>query len=73
MPGKQKTEAEKLREKQLHDLKWETARELGLDGMLATPKEMSARDAGRIGGIMSRKLFNKTARDMAQEGRHTLS
>lgn len=71
---KQKSEAEKQREKELHQLKWETARELGLDEQLQDPKSMSAREAGRIGGYMSRKLmFNRSATDMADEARNTPS
>lgn len=48
----------KDRRKEKYDqLKWETARELQLDGDLLNGKALSARDAGRIGGQMVRKLM----------------
>lgn len=53
----QKDENKKAKEKKLNDLKWETAKELGLDIALQDPKAMSAKDAGKIGGHMSRKLL----------------
>jgi hypothetical protein len=41
-------------------LKWETARELGLDDDLAAGgDELSVREAGKIGGNMVRKMVAK--------------
>lgn len=73
MLKKEKTEAEKQKERELNELKWETARELGLENQLENPKNMSAKDAGRIGGYMSRKLFNRDSRDMVDEAKNTPS
>jgi len=48
----------RTREKDAMDrLKWETARELGLDDDLANPgDELTVREAGKIGGNMVKKL-----------------
>ena len=73
MVKKEKTEAEKQKERELNQLKWETAHELGLGDALQDPKSMSAKDAGRIGGYMSRKLFNRDTMDMVDEAKNTPS
>lgn len=53
MPKKEKTPEQDPDEK----LKWDTARELGLDDDLAAGgDELSVREAGKIGGNMVRKL-----------------
>lgn len=48
-------------------LKWQTARELGLDDDLKDPDELSVREAGKIGGNMVRKLVKKGEESMAEE------
>lgn len=56
-------------ERQLDHLKWETAKELGLDDDLANPgDELTAREAGKIGGNMVRKLVKAGEKAMAEEG-----
>lgn len=57
------TSAEKGKEK----LKWETAKELGLDEDLAEGgDELSVREAGQIGGNMVKKLVKKGEQEMAE-------
>lgn len=48
-------------------LKWQTARELGLDDDLKDPDELSVREAGKIGGNMVRKLVKKGEESLAEE------
>jgi hypothetical protein len=49
-------------------LKWETARELGLDDDLAEGgDELSVREAGKIGGNMVRKMVEKGEKAMERE------
>ncbi|NLW47529.1 MAG: alpha/beta-type small acid-soluble spore protein [Firmicutes bacterium] len=57
------TPAEDGREK----LKWETARELGLDDDLAEGgDELTVREAGKIGGNMVKKLVKKGEQEIAE-------
>lgn len=49
-------------------LKWETARELGLDDDLAKAgDELTVREAGKIGGQMVRKLIKAGQKALAEE------
>ena len=49
-------------------LKWETARELGLDDDLAGGgDELTVREAGKIGGNMVKKLVEKGEQEIAKE------
>jgi hypothetical protein len=49
-------------------LKWETARELGLDDDLAGGgDELTVREAGKIGGNMVKKLIEKGEEELAKE------
>ena len=49
-------------------LKWETAKELGLDGDLAGGgDELTVREAGKIGGNMVKKLVEKGGQEIAKE------
>jgi hypothetical protein len=49
------------------NLKWETARELGLEDDLANPgDELTVREAGKIGGNMVRKLV-KAGKEALEE------
>lgn len=68
--GKEKSlPAEKARER----LKWETARELGLDDDLANPgEELTVREAGKIGGNMVRKLVAAGKKALAKKERKKL-
>jgi len=53
-------------------LKWETARELGLDDDLAGGgDELTVREAGKIGGNMVKKLIEKGREELAEEDRIT--
>lgn len=50
-------------------LKWETAKELGLDDDLAAGgDELSVREAGTIGGNMVKKLVEKGKEEIGREG-----
>ena len=52
-----KKQGEKSNKDANKKLKWETARELGLDDDLTNPgDELTVREAGKIGGNMVRKL-----------------
>ncbi|NLM46379.1 MAG: alpha/beta-type small acid-soluble spore protein [Firmicutes bacterium] len=55
---KKKPEKMSPREKALERLKMEIAEELGLDGKVREKgwENLTAREAGKIGGIMSRRL-----------------
>ncbi|MGI6285565.1 alpha/beta-type small acid-soluble spore protein [Neomoorella humiferrea] len=56
-------------ERQLDKLKWETAKELGLDDDLANAgNELTTREAGKIGGNMVRKLVKAGEKALAEEG-----
>lgn len=49
-------------------LKWETARELGLDDDLARAgDELTVREAGKIGGHMVKKLIKAGEQALARE------
>lgn len=53
----------------LDRLKWETAKELGLeDDMAGGGDELSVREAGKIGGNMVKKLVKSGERALAEEG-----
>lgn len=48
-------------------LKWETAKELGLDDDLAGGgDELTVREAGKIGGNMVKKLIEKGEQEIAE-------
>ncbi|MGB9866962.1 MAG: small, acid-soluble spore protein, alpha/beta type [Bacillota bacterium] len=55
-------------ERQLDKLKWETAKQLGLDDDLSDPDQLTVREAGKIGGNMVRKLVKQGERAIAAEG-----
>lgn len=65
-----KKDNDKLRtERQLDRLKWETAKELGLEDDLANAgDELTVREAGKIGGNMVRKLVKAEEEALAEEG-----
>ncbi|GEA15880.1 MAG: small acid-soluble spore protein [Moorella sp. (in: firmicutes)] len=65
-----KKDNDRLRtERQLDKLKWETAKELGLDDDLANPgDELTTGEAGKIGGNMVRKLVKAGEKALAEEG-----
>lgn len=49
-------------------LKWETAKELGLDDDLAAGgDELTVKEAGKIGGNMVKKLVEKGENELAKE------
>ncbi len=49
-------------------LKWETAKELGLDDDLAGGgDELTVREAGKIGGNMVKKLVEKGEQEIAKQ------
>ncbi len=49
-------------------LKWETAKELGLDDDLAAGgDELTVKEAGKIGGNMVKKLVEKGKSELAKE------
>lgn len=52
------------RKKRYEQLKWETARELDLEGELQNGKKLSAREAGKIGEQMVRKLVEAGERSL---------
>lgn len=55
------------RKKRYEQLKWETARELHLeDDLKAGGNALSAREAGRIGGQMVRKLVEAGERSLQE-------
>jgi len=52
----------------MDQLKWETARELGLDDDLKNPgDELTVREAGKIGGNMVRKLVKRGEQSLGRE------
>ncbi|HBT46755.1 MAG TPA: acid-soluble spore protein [Peptococcaceae bacterium] len=65
-----KKDNDRLRtEEHLDKLKWETAKELGLDDDLANAGEdLTVREAGKIGGNMVRKLVKAGEKALAEEG-----
>jgi hypothetical protein len=49
-------------------LKWETAKELGLDDDLAAGgDQLTVKEAGKIGGNMVKKLIDKGEEELAKE------
>jgi hypothetical protein len=49
-------------------LKWETAKELGLDDDLAAGgDELTVKEAGKIGGNMTKKLVEKGATEITED------
>ena len=65
MPKKKKTKKKAGPDEQL---KWETARELGLEDDLANAGErLSVREAGKIGGQMVKKLIQAGQQALAKE------
>lgn len=53
---------------EMDNLKWETAEELGLDEDLREGgDELTVREAGKIGGNMTKKLVEKGERSMTEE------
>ncbi len=69
--GRKKNNDNLRTNRQLDRLKWETARELGLEEDLSIGgDELSVREAGKIGGNMTRKLVKKGEEALAEEGDH---
>jgi hypothetical protein len=56
------------RKEKYEQLKWETARELHLDDELQSGKGLSAREAGKIGGQMVRKLVKAGEKSLNKTG-----
>jgi hypothetical protein len=71
MPEKKTVKKKKAKKPGPHErLKWETARELGLDDDLAKAgDELTVREAGKIGGQMVRKLIRAGQKALADEQR----
>jgi hypothetical protein len=71
MPKKKTPKTKKKSKKKLgphEQLKWETARELGLEDDLANSGEqLSVREAGKIGGQMVKKLIQAGRQALAKE------
>ncbi len=71
MPKEKTPKTKKKSKKKLgpHELlKWETARELGLEDDLANSGEqLSVREAGKIGGQMVKKLIQAGRQALAKE------
>lgn len=67
MVGRKKNHDRLRTARQLDRLKWETAEQLGLDDNLKSPDELSVREAGKIGGQMTRKLVRKGEQSMSRE------
>ncbi|WP_258359155.1 alpha/beta-type small acid-soluble spore protein [Moorella sulfitireducens (nom. illeg.)] len=65
-----KKDNDRLRtERQLDKLKWETAKELGLEDDLGNAgDELTTGEAGKIGGNMVRKLVKAGEKALAEEG-----
>lgn len=60
--------SENSRHKALQDLKWETAKDLGLDDeLLKSGDELTTREAGKIGGNMVKKLVEKGEETLAEQ------
>ncbi|HBX24424.1 MAG TPA: small acid-soluble spore protein [Desulfotomaculum sp.] len=54
---------------QMDKLKWETAKEFGLDDDLTSGgDELTVREAGKIGGNMTKKLVQAGEKALAEEG-----
>ncbi len=53
--------------RQLDRLKWETAEQLGLNDDLRNPDELTVREAGKVGGQMTKKLVKQGERTLAKE------
>ncbi|MDN5348488.1 MAG: small acid-soluble spore protein [Clostridia bacterium] len=65
-----KKDNDTLRSKRhLERLKWETAKELGLEDDLADAgDELTVREAGKIGGNMVRKMIKAGEKALEEEG-----
>ena len=58
----------KTKPEAMDKLKWETAKDLGLEDDLQNPgDELTVREAGKIGGNMVKKLVEKGEQAMAEE------
>ncbi|MGE5582271.1 MAG: small, acid-soluble spore protein, alpha/beta type [Bacillota bacterium] len=69
MTGKNKRNSPNNADSGKEKLKWETARELGLDDDLAAGgDELTVKEAGKIGGNMVKKLVEKGEEEIAKEG-----
>jgi len=69
MMGHKKNNDKLRTKKQLDKLKWETAKELGLEDDLSNPgEELTTREAGKIGGNMVRKLVKEGEKALEEEG-----
>jgi hypothetical protein len=68
MPKKKNQNNDSVAKNAKEELKWETARELGLDDDLqAGGDELSVREAGKIGGNMVKKLVAKGEEALVEE------
>lgn len=68
MTGKNKRNSPNNADSGKEKLKWETARELGLDDDLAAGgDELTVKEAGKIGGNMVKKLVEKGEQEIAKE------
>jgi Small, acid-soluble spore proteins, alpha/beta type. len=66
--GRKKDNDDLRTRRQLDELKWQTAQQLGLDDDLKDPDELSVREAGKIGGNMVKKLIKKGEEAIANGG-----
>jgi len=67
--GRKKDNNRLRTERQLDQLKWETAQELGLeDDLREGGDELSVREAGKIGGKMVKKLVKRGEQALEREG-----
>ncbi|BAF60165.1 MAG: alpha/beta-type small acid-soluble spore protein [Pelotomaculum sp.] len=67
--GRKKSYDELRSKRAMDSLKWETAKELGLeDDLKDGGDELSVREAGKIGGNMVRKLVKSGEQALAEEG-----
>lgn len=68
MTAKKKSKGTKRKTDSHERLKWETARELGLDDDLAKAgDELTVREAGKIGGQMVKKTDPRRGKTLARE------
>ncbi|RJQ24895.1 MAG: alpha/beta-type small acid-soluble spore protein [Peptococcaceae bacterium] len=66
--GRKKDNSRLRSKRDLHRLKWETARELGLEEDLASPGDkLTVREAGKIGGGMVKKLVEAGGKNLAEK------
>lgn len=65
-----KKDNDKMRtQNQMDKLKWETAKELGLEDDLSNPgDELTVRETGKIGGNMTKKLVKEGEKALEEEG-----